>query len=127
MIYEHLDAECIDCTKQSNNNGDPCICNTERICGSCENCRWCIDNNYNGKCVTTNNFNEENCPKTYYNSEKEIYNKYRNGGPVHVPYGRIGFVTKKTKKFDPRYELIVLSIFAILFLILFFGLYFKVN
>ena len=44
--------KCISC--DTNKHTDKCICNNERRCRTCKDCRWFIDKDYNGYCVNKN-------------------------------------------------------------------------
>lgn len=44
--------KCISC--DTNKHTDKCICNNERRCRTCKDCRWFIDNDYNGSCIEKN-------------------------------------------------------------------------
>ena len=119
-------SNCIDCLKLKNTNGNKCICNSEQRCATCNNCIWCIDNHENGKCVNDYDFNKKNCPYSFIDVSNRHHNsKYK----PYINYNNIGYITKE-KIYNPennKFDLILLLIFSVMFIILIVALYSKRN
>ena len=75
---------CINCLDHNTTNSenesntkfkDNCECNNELKCNKCENCSWCIDDLYKGRCIPKEQHTRENCPRNYNdNNNSYIYN-----------------------------------------------------
>ena len=70
---------CLKCTDPNSiknyrvyqEENDDCGCNDEIRCSSCDNCKWCINKDYSGSCISK----EKKCdsPKGHSNKERVCY------------------------------------------------------
>ena len=116
-------SSCIQCTSLPNSqHNDDCICNTENKCNFCPNCRWCIDNKKQGKCVPLNKYNSNNCIN-YIEYKKPEYHKDNHIGGN---FNYTKFHQEKNKK-NEFYTFMNLIIFVLMLLLLFISLHYKMN